>query len=135
MSLLFLQIVITTLKKPVDLRREEDIANILPIMSDIEFFKKNQDIKEKDLVDICTRVKYLRTSAGEKVFNHGEYGDKFYIILRGTLKVLIPIKKPEKIVSSRSLLDKSKTSRDSSLDASSKIDNSSVESPDNNFND
>ena len=32
----------------------------------------------------------MKMNKGELVFNHGDYGDKFFIILRGKVSVLIP---------------------------------------------
>jgi hypothetical protein len=62
-------------------------------MQQIRFFQKNPDIKPKNLEEICSKLKYHACREGETLFNHGEYGDKFYIILKGDVSYLVPPKK------------------------------------------
>ena len=47
---------------------------------------------------MCARLKYEHFKAGQIVFTIGDYGDKFYIILHGSVGVLIPNKKRRKTV-------------------------------------
>ena len=62
---------------------------MLPIIKEIAFFK-NKNIHGQDLVQICQEMKHEFYREGEAVFKQGEYGDKFYIILRGEVSVKIP---------------------------------------------
>lgn len=41
------------------------------------------------MVDVCTELKYELINGGEFVFYQGDYGDKFYVILKGKVQVLI----------------------------------------------
>lgn len=40
---------------------------------------------------MCEQMEVLIHKAGETVFHYGEPGNKFYIILDGTVSVLVPI--------------------------------------------
>ncbi len=59
-------------------------------MKNIKFFKERK-IKEKEMVDICTGLQYLRKPKGSYVIRYGEEGDNFYIILQGKVSVWIPM--------------------------------------------
>ena len=59
------------------------------IINDIKFFKQ-RNIKQNELVELVSAFKFEEFEAGEDVINHGESGDKFYIILKGKVKVMIP---------------------------------------------
>ena len=43
-------------------------------------------------MEIYPKIKFEHFPAGEVVFNHGDYGDKFYIIMKGEVGVIIPKK-------------------------------------------
>ncbi len=45
---------------------------------------------------MCSEMKYEHMRAGEAVFKFGEYGDKFYVILKGEVCVKIPDPKYKK---------------------------------------
>jgi hypothetical protein len=38
---------------------------------------------------VCTELKYELIPGGEFVFYQGDYGDKFYVILKGKVQVLV----------------------------------------------
>lgn len=42
------------------------------------------------MVQICQELKHEFYKEGEAVFKQGEYGDKFYVILKGEVAVKIP---------------------------------------------
>eukprot|EP00347_Sterkiella_histriomuscorum_P000821 403374386 len=44
----------------------------------------------QDLAQICSELKHEQYKEGEAVFKQGEYGDKFYVILKGEVAVKIP---------------------------------------------
>jgi signal-transduction protein with cAMP-binding, CBS, and nucleotidyltransferase domain len=58
-------------------------------MQKVKFFQE-RDIKANDFPDIVQSLTLEHFHHGEVVFNWGDYGDKFYIILRGQVNVLIP---------------------------------------------
>lgn len=62
---------------------------MVPLMKEIQFFQKMK-IQGQDLVQICQELKHEFYKEGEVVFKQGEYGDKFYVILKGEVAVKIP---------------------------------------------
>ena len=47
-------------------------------------------IKESDYIDIVEALEYEHFPTGKPVFEYGEMGTKFYIILAGKVSVSIP---------------------------------------------
>lgn len=70
-------------------RNEKDLMVMVPLVKEIDFFKK-KNIQGQDLVQICQELKHEFYREGEAVFKQGEYGDKFYVILKGEVGVKIP---------------------------------------------
>jgi CRP-like cAMP-binding protein len=64
---------------------------MMKILSNIKFFRE-QEIVGDDLKIVCDNLKIERMEEDEFVFHSGELGDKFYIILDGSVKILRPIK-------------------------------------------
>lgn len=80
--------IIQILKKNPDFRTEKDLNILVPLIREIQFFKSRQ-IQNNHLVDICTELRYELIPANDFVFYQGDYGDKFYVILKGKVQVLI----------------------------------------------
>ena len=58
------------------------------MVSNLKFFKeKVENIPKRDFNEISLSLKYEYFSAGEKVFDQGDFGpeksDKFYMIMKG----------------------------------------------------
>ena len=51
------------------------------------------DMQEDDMSIIARQLKFEFYNKDEIVFNVGDKGDKFYIIMQGEASVLVPIKK------------------------------------------
>lgn len=68
---------------------------MLAILRNIAFFKDNE-IKQSDLNEIVTRLKYEHMRTGDIVFSYGDFGEKFYIIIEGSVGVMIPNSKRRK---------------------------------------
>jgi Cyclic nucleotide-binding domain len=79
---------IQILKKNPELRHEKDLNFLVPIIREIEFFKSTS-IQTHHMVDVCQELRYECMQPGEFVFYQGDYGDKFYIILKGKVQVLV----------------------------------------------
>ena len=77
------------MNKPNKGKSEEDLQELVPIIKQIQFFK-DRDIKDTDYPEIISSMNYEFCKAGSEVFEYGSYGDKFYIILQGEVKVIIP---------------------------------------------
>lgn len=80
-----------------------DLVSKIQLFKDKSLMKKEED--RQDLIDeICGIIKFEEFTQGKRVFRFGDYGDKFYIICRGTVSVHVPIKvSAEKIESCKSL--------------------------------
>jgi len=87
--------VIQVLQIPPKLRNSQDINSLLENTSEINFFKKIRDEeKTNEIHRACCQVMHLESyKAGSNIINFGEKGDKFYILLRGRVGVLLPTKK------------------------------------------
>ncbi|CAK57058.1 unnamed protein product (macronuclear) [Paramecium tetraurelia] len=83
------------------------LEEIAPMMSQIEFLKKNcpEGTKiEEFAAQACSYFKYEQFSKGQIVFNYGEYGDKVYLILLGEVGVFIS-KSQEEIANDRDVIE------------------------------
>jgi CRP-like cAMP-binding protein len=79
---------INLLKKNPEVRNDKDLNVLVPIVREIEFFKNNS-IQTHHLVDVCSELRYEMIPAGNFVFYQGDYGDKFYVILKGRVQILV----------------------------------------------
>lgn len=43
-----------------------------------------------DIKEIASGLKYTQFKAGEYIFKNGQYGDKFFIIMKGVTTVHVP---------------------------------------------
>jgi len=87
--------VIQTLQIPCKMRNKHDLQVLLEATKNNQFFKK---LREEELDDkihqLCCKVMTLeKCNKGQVVFDFGDSGDKFYIILKGKVSVMIPSKK------------------------------------------
>lgn len=80
---------ISTLQKPLEHRNDADLKLLMPYVKAVPYFKQNK-FKDKELADICQRLRYDIIYKGKNITKHGEHGDKFYIILQGTVSVWLP---------------------------------------------
>ena len=60
-----------------------------PLIKELDFFKQ-RNIQGHDIIQVCSEMKYECFRAGDTVFQFGEYGDKFYVTLRGEVCVKVP---------------------------------------------
>jgi CRP-like cAMP-binding protein len=67
-------------------RTLEDLKLLIPIISQIHFFKERQ-ISKDDYTEIGSCLAYEFQRKGEIIFEQGMYGDKFYIVLEGQVSV------------------------------------------------
>ena len=81
--------IIQVLKKHPLKRTEDDVEMVIPYMKEVKFFK-DRDIKALDYPDIVHALGYEHFRDGECIMQWGELGDKFYILLKGQVGVLIP---------------------------------------------
>eukprot|EP00347_Sterkiella_histriomuscorum_P015778 403355716 len=84
-----LLMIIQILKKNPEQRTEKDLNTLAPMLKEIRFFKERGEIETHHLIDLCQALRYEFCEAGKFVFKQGDYGDCFYVILRGRVSVLI----------------------------------------------
>jgi CRP-like cAMP-binding protein len=111
------------LRIPPSFRSPQHIDSLVKLTSDVDFFKKiGQEQKSSDVHKECCKVMTLEEySDGDYIFKFGEKGDKFYIILSGSVSVKVPTKK--KLTVSKTTAQKIETLLESSSESD---DNDSV---------
>ena len=75
--------------KTSEQRTEKDFHILMPIVKELKFFLQKQ-IVGQDLHEVCHLVKHEYMRAGDHVFKYGDFGDKFYVILKGQVSIRIP---------------------------------------------
>ena len=75
------------LKKNPEARNDKDLNQLIPYIKENHFFKQRQ-INYKHLTEVCSMMRYEYFAKGDFVFTQGDHGDKFYIILDGSVSVL-----------------------------------------------
>lgn len=75
------------LKKNPEARNERDLNQLMPFIKENQFFRQRQ-IHHKHLTEVCSELRHEFIRAREFVFHEGDYGDKFYILLKGRVQVL-----------------------------------------------
>jgi len=62
---------------------------VVNLLSKIQFFKDRQ-ISKKDMVELVPFLKIHPGEEGQEMVTYGEKGDRFFIILKGSVSVLVP---------------------------------------------
>lgn len=73
------------------IKSETELEEMFNILKGIKFFKDNK-IEGEDLLIIEQGLIFEQMEKDEFVFHYGTLGDKFYIILEGSVKILRPVK-------------------------------------------
>ena len=100
-----IQTVREILKKNQKNRKQEDIKIISSFVSHIKFF---ESLKENKSIfkECCTCLNYEYYSKDTYIFKEGEYGDKFFIIIKGEVSVIVNIKNKDHLVPTEVLVYK-----------------------------
>lgn len=105
------------LKNP-SLRTIEEIYHLIRATDNLEFFSKMKKQKEIDIYSpssliykCCKHLRYEYVTKGEAVFHEGDKAEKFYIIIKGKIAVLLP-KDNETLKKEKDLLKKIRTNRE-----------------------
>lgn len=80
---------IKILKKPSHKRSENNLEILLAFMKNVKFFQE-RDIKTQDFLEIVSCLQHECFENDEYICHWGDSGDKFYICLKGAVRVLIP---------------------------------------------
>lgn len=87
--------VIAILKKRVTNRSERDINKLINFFKDNKFFADFLVENGREaLMDWYMCLKYQQVKEGNYVMRQGDYGDMYYIILKGTAAVLVNMETP-----------------------------------------
>lgn len=79
------------LKKNTLLRTKEEIDFLANVFSYIGFFQSFQKEFDNETYDeLLKKLRYEYGKKDKKIFNYGDMGRKFYIILNGEVSVLVP---------------------------------------------
>ncbi|CAI2387493.1 unnamed protein product [Moneuplotes crassus] len=80
------------LRKPNSQRSYKDNEKTASVIKNLKFIKE-QNLPDKNLLDLAQCLNLLEMEDGDLVFDYGTEGDLFYIILSGAVSILIPDKK------------------------------------------
>ena len=67
--------------KPIYLRTEEDICKICTTSRDVIKYFDDMKFNNDQLHQVLRKMRFEFFSAGRTIFEHGAFGDKFYLII------------------------------------------------------
>ncbi len=76
------------LTKDIDERKDDDLAELVNLTRGVKFFQKFH-VPDNERKLVCRKLEFLELEAHDYVFRQGESGNKFYIILSGSVAVSI----------------------------------------------
>ena len=79
--------VITSLKKPIEKRADKDLELITPLLEEIDFFKKRQQLTKLEFEEVAKNIKYELKQPGDVIYSIMDKADKFFIVLKGKAMV------------------------------------------------
>jgi CRP-like cAMP-binding protein len=87
------------LRIPLRFRQEKHVASLMKLTEHVQFFKKiSEDYHSAEVHKSCCETFSLEEySENDVIINFGEIGEKFYIILKGSVSVKIPVKEKLKL--------------------------------------
>ena len=86
-----LRIIKEVLNTPIEKRTERQTEKLVEQMMEFDYFqKKCKDVKKNDLQEIISKMKWESESVFNDIYSQGDENDKFYVILRGVVQVLVP---------------------------------------------
>ena len=54
-------------------------------MEEIKFFKERKPMNYEELSEVAQNVQYMYRQPGEIIFKQGDFGDMFYMVLKGNI--------------------------------------------------
>ena len=83
---------IKTLQKLADKRTDKELESLMRHLKDEKFFKEkvSQKLKYYDMKEMASMLTYQKVLTKETLFKYGEFGEKFYIILKGVVRLIAP---------------------------------------------
>ena len=83
-------LLIEILGKRANYRSQAEIAELVQLVSELQFFKERSELKEAELRELVQAFSLIEIKQGQNIINYGEPGENFYVILRGKCGVQIP---------------------------------------------
>lgn len=81
---------ISILKKPSNQRSSRHLYSLLSFTHDIKFFRHlSRDLSEDAVSQCCLHMTYAYHRRNEFVFQQGDLGSKFYVVLEGEVAVIV----------------------------------------------
>ena len=78
------------LEKAPNQREDHEILHVTELLKGIQFFKE-ANLKEQDLNELVqSAFHFQRYQAGEAPVVYGEEGNSLFIIIKGTVSVIVP---------------------------------------------
>ena len=77
------------LEKPNGERTNSEIGEVKAFLKTIDFFRE-REIKDDELEELVGVIKIETGTPGQEIIKYGGKGDKFYIVLKGSVEVLVP---------------------------------------------
>lgn len=86
------------LKKDLASRTEQELSALVEAFQDTTFFKQLDD---EAMRQVCKAIVAERYHVGDTIFEEGDSGDKFYIVLSGRVEVIVRLDQEEQQVLTR----------------------------------
>ena len=73
-------------------RTKDEISVLVQYFEDNHYFKKqrNEGLEKKSLESLFRMMRFKACKAGEKVFDCGDEGNLFYVIMEGEVLIKVP---------------------------------------------
>lgn len=85
-----LKSIILALQKPKGKRADRECEVVYPLLAKLDFFEKLHGLKKKELMQVCQHLEYRYCEPGETIYNSGDQGDDYYIVIKGRVQLTIP---------------------------------------------
>ena len=68
-------------------RSDKDLQIIEPLIKETQFMQNRKEMTQADFNELCRSLCFLELDEFENVFEYGEIGDTFYIIIQGVVSI------------------------------------------------
>eukprot|EP01017_Pseudomicrothorax_dubius_P025299 TRINITY_DN2714_c0_g1_i11.p1 TRINITY_DN2714_c0_g1~~TRINITY_DN2714_c0_g1_i11.p1 ORF type:complete len:208 (-),score=40.99 TRINITY_DN2714_c0_g1_i11:1384-2007(-) len=93
------QLVIQILRRPGPKRSEKEVLFLCQALTNIKFIQDMRaELNEDIFLDLFRQLRYELLPKGKTLFQHGDLGRNWYLILQGCVFVVVPKKKLRKAI-------------------------------------
>ena len=79
------------MKKPPIKRIPADLAKVSKLLTKNQFFL-NKKLKKAEIEDLAQNLRFKTILGKDNVMEYGDFGDEFFIIIKGLVSIKIPDK-------------------------------------------